>query len=85
MFYFRRTVVELQDKEIPDLRNKIQNANRDLTGLKGEIEEQELLLQTALSEEEGAKACLQDITLMERYQVCFGNFFLIHKMIFLCI
>ncbi|NXE37324.1 RAD50 protein, partial [Ptilorrhoa leucosticta] len=64
----RRTVVELQDKEIPDLRNKIQNASRDLTGLKGEIEEQESLLQTALSEEEGAKACLQDITLMERYQ-----------------
>ncbi|XP_059715790.1 DNA repair protein RAD50 [Haemorhous mexicanus] len=64
----RRTVVELQDKEIPDLRNKIQNANRDLTGLKGEIEEQESLLQTALSEEEGAKARLQDITLMEKYQ-----------------
>ncbi|XP_068061771.1 DNA repair protein RAD50 [Anomalospiza imberbis] len=64
----RRTVVELQDKEIPDLRNKIQNANRDLTGLKGEIEEQESLLQAALSEEEGAKARLQDITLMERYQ-----------------
>ncbi|NWZ35007.1 RAD50 protein, partial [Brachypodius atriceps] len=64
----RRTVVELQDKEIPDLRNKIQNANRDLTGLKGKVEEQELLLQTALSEEESAKACLQDITLMERYQ-----------------
>ncbi|NXE66978.1 RAD50 protein, partial [Calcarius ornatus] len=64
----RRTVVELQDKEIPDLRNKIQNANRDLTGLKGEIEDQESLLQTALSEEEGAKARLQDITLMERYQ-----------------
>uniref|UniRef100_A0A8C3RH24 Zinc-hook domain-containing protein n=1 Tax=Cyanoderma ruficeps TaxID=181631 RepID=A0A8C3RH24_9PASS len=64
----RRTVVELQDKEIPDLRNKIQNANRDLTGLKSKVEEQESLLQTALSEEEGAKACLQDITLMERYQ-----------------
>jgi len=57
------------------LRNKIQNANRDLTGLKGEIEEQETVLQTALSEEEGAKARLQDVTLMERYQVCFGNFF----------
>lgn len=40
--------------------------------LKGEIEEQESQLQAALSEEEGAKACLQDITLMERYQVCFG-------------
>ncbi|NWU17621.1 RAD50 protein, partial [Cephalopterus ornatus] len=64
----RQTVVELQNKEIPDLRNKIQNANRDLTGLKGEIEEQESFLQTALSEEGGAKACLQDITLMERYQ-----------------
>ncbi|NWS06032.1 RAD50 protein, partial [Motacilla alba] len=64
----RQTVVELQDKEIPDLRNKIQNANRDLTGLKDEIEEQELLLQTALSEEQGAKARLQDIALMERYQ-----------------
>ncbi|KFQ02873.1 DNA repair protein RAD50 [Leptosomus discolor] len=64
----RRTVVELQDKDIPDLRNKIQNANRDLTGLKGEIEEQESLLQTALSQENGAKARLQDITLMERYQ-----------------
>ncbi|XP_063269609.1 DNA repair protein RAD50 [Prinia subflava] len=64
----RQTVAELQDKEIPDLRNKIQNANRDLTGLKSKVEEQESLLQTALSEEEGAKACLQDITLMERYQ-----------------
>ncbi|NWR83565.1 RAD50 protein, partial [Furnarius figulus] len=64
----RQTVVELQDKEIPELRNKIQNANRDLTGLKAEIEEQESFLQTALSEEGGAKACLQDITLMERYQ-----------------
>ncbi|NXC70268.1 RAD50 protein, partial [Anhinga anhinga] len=64
----RQTVTELQDKDIPDLRNKVQTANRDLTGLKGEIEEQESLLQTALSEEEGAKAHLQDITLMERYQ-----------------
>ncbi|NXS96407.1 RAD50 protein, partial [Jacana jacana] len=64
----RRTVVDLQDKDIPELRNRIQAANRDLTGLKAEIEEQESLLQTALSEEEGAKACLQDITLMERHQ-----------------
>ncbi|NXL08089.1 RAD50 protein, partial [Mesembrinibis cayennensis] len=64
----RQTVVELQDRDIPDLRNKIQNANRDLTGLKGQIEEQESLLRTALSKEEGAKARLQDITLMERYQ-----------------
>ncbi|NXP51167.1 RAD50 protein, partial [Heliornis fulica] len=64
----RQTVVELQERDIPDLKNKIQNANRDLTGLKDEIEDQESALQKALSEEEGAKACLQDITLMERYQ-----------------
>ncbi|NXN90876.1 RAD50 protein, partial [Rhinopomastus cyanomelas] len=64
----RQTVVELQDKDIPELRNKIQNANRDLAALKCEVEEQESLLRTALSEEDGAKACLQDITLMERYQ-----------------
>ncbi|XP_010185564.1 PREDICTED: DNA repair protein RAD50, partial [Mesitornis unicolor] len=63
----RQTVAELQDS-IPDLRNKIQSANRDVTSLKAEIEEQQSLLQTALSEEEGAKARLQDITLMERYQ-----------------
>ncbi|NXA74726.1 RAD50 protein, partial [Thryothorus ludovicianus] len=64
----RQTVDELQNKEIPDLKNKLQNAIRDLTSLKGEIEEQKSLLQITLSEEEGAKACLQDITLMERYQ-----------------
>ncbi|KFV12235.1 DNA repair protein RAD50 [Tauraco erythrolophus] len=70
----RRTVVELQDRDIPDLRNKIQNANRDLTALKGEIEEQETALRAALSEEEGAKARLQDITLMERYQADIRDF-----------
>ncbi|KFU92301.1 DNA repair protein RAD50 [Chaetura pelagica] len=64
----RQTVVELQERDIPDLRNKLQSANRELTALKSEIEEQESLLQTALSEEKGAKACLQDVTLMERYQ-----------------
>ncbi|KAM9185499.1 DNA repair protein RAD50 isoform 2-T2 [Mergus octosetaceus] len=64
----RQTVVELQERDIPDLRNKLQTVNRDFARLKGEIEEQETLLQTVLSEKEGANACLQDITLMERYQ-----------------
>ncbi|NXI68828.1 RAD50 protein, partial [Anseranas semipalmata] len=64
----RQTVVELQERDIPDLRNKLQTANRDFARLKGEIEEQETLLQTVLSEKDGANACLQDITLMERYQ-----------------
>ncbi|XP_064017583.1 DNA repair protein RAD50 [Pogoniulus pusillus] len=64
----RQTVDELQHRDIPNLRNKIQNANRDLAALKAEIEEQEAALQTALTEEESGKACLQDITLMERYQ-----------------
>uniref|UniRef100_A0A8C9FU38 Zinc-hook domain-containing protein n=1 Tax=Pavo cristatus TaxID=9049 RepID=A0A8C9FU38_PAVCR len=64
----RQTVVELQERDIPDLRNRLQAVNRDFARLKGEIEEQETLLQTVLSEKEGANACLQDITLMERYQ-----------------
>nr|XP_009677338.1 PREDICTED: DNA repair protein RAD50 [Struthio camelus australis] len=64
----RQTIIELQERDIPDLRNKLQTVNRDFTRLKNEIEEQETLLHTVLSEEEGAKACLQDITLMERYQ-----------------
>ncbi|XP_054245080.1 DNA repair protein RAD50 [Indicator indicator] len=64
----RQTVAELQDRDIPNLRSKIQNANRDLTALKAEIEEQETTLQTSMTEEESGKACLQDITLMERYQ-----------------
>ncbi|XP_068014082.1 DNA repair protein RAD50 [Melanerpes formicivorus] len=64
----RQTVAELQDRDIPNLRNKVQNANRDLTALKAEIEEQETALQTAMTEEESGKACLQDVTLMERYQ-----------------
>ncbi|NWJ09229.1 RAD50 protein, partial [Crypturellus undulatus] len=64
----RQTITELQENEIPGLRNKLQSVNRDLTRLKNEIEEQETVLHTVLSEEDSAKACLQDITLMERYQ-----------------
>ncbi|NWY01902.1 RAD50 protein, partial [Nothoprocta ornata] len=64
----RQTITELQEKEIPGLRNKLQSVNRDFTRLKNEIEEQETLLHTILSEEDSAKACLQDITLIERYQ-----------------
>ncbi|XP_003217435.2 DNA repair protein RAD50 isoform X1 [Anolis carolinensis] len=64
----RQTISELQEKDIPDLRNKLQALNREIQRLKGEIEEQETLLATIMPEEESAKACLQDITLMERYQ-----------------
>ncbi|XP_061473042.1 DNA repair protein RAD50 [Rhineura floridana] len=64
----RQTVFELQEKDIPDLRNRLQILNRDIQRLKGNIEEQETLLGTIMPEEESAKACLQDITLMERYQ-----------------
>ncbi|XP_060621205.2 DNA repair protein RAD50 [Anolis sagrei] len=64
----RKTISELQEKDIPDLRNKLQSLNREIQRLKGEIEEQETLLATIMPEEESAKACLQDITLMERYQ-----------------
>ncbi|XP_067422532.1 DNA repair protein RAD50 [Emydura macquarii macquarii] len=64
----RHTITELKEKDIPDLRNKLQNVNRDIQRLKSDVEEQETLLGTVMPEEESAKACLQDITLMERYQ-----------------
>ncbi|KAM9129302.1 DNA repair protein RAD50 isoform 1-T2 [Pangshura tecta] len=64
----RQTIAELKEKDIPDLRNKLQNVNRDIQRLKSDVEEQETLLGTIMPEEESAKACLQDITLMERYQ-----------------
>ncbi|XP_074816588.1 DNA repair protein RAD50 isoform X2 [Natator depressus] len=64
----RQTITELKEKDIPDLRNKLQNVNRDIQRLKNDVEEQETLLGTVMPEEESAKACLQDITLMERYQ-----------------
>ncbi|XP_063148403.1 DNA repair protein RAD50 [Candoia aspera] len=64
----RQTVSELQDKDIPELKNKLQILNKEIQSLKGDIEEQETLLGTIIAEEESAKACLQDITLMERDQ-----------------
>ncbi|TFK10973.1 putative E3 ubiquitin-protein ligase UNKL [Platysternon megacephalum] len=64
----RQTIAEFKEKDIPDLRNKLQNVNRDIQRLKSDVEEQETLLGTVMPEEESAKACLQDITLMERYQ-----------------
>uniref|UniRef100_A0A8D0L6W6 RAD50 double strand break repair protein n=1 Tax=Sphenodon punctatus TaxID=8508 RepID=A0A8D0L6W6_SPHPU len=64
----RQTLVELKENDIPDLRKKLQNVNRDIQRLKGDIEEQDTLLGTVMPEEESAKACLQDITVMERYQ-----------------
>ncbi|XP_034961294.2 DNA repair protein RAD50 [Zootoca vivipara] len=64
----RQMVFELQEKDLPDLRNKLQTLNRDIQRLKGDTEEQETLLGTIMPEEESGKACLQDITLMERYQ-----------------
>ncbi|XP_077183022.1 DNA repair protein RAD50 isoform X2 [Paroedura picta] len=64
----RETVEDLKEKDIPDLRNRLQTLNRDIQRLKGDLEEQETLLGTLMPEEESAKACLQDVTLMERYQ-----------------
>ncbi|XP_074865462.1 DNA repair protein RAD50 [Carettochelys insculpta] len=64
----RQTIAEFKEKDIPDLRNKLQTINRVIQRLKSDVEEQEALLGAIIAEEESAKACLQDITLMERYQ-----------------
>uniref|UniRef100_UPI00398F1CF5 DNA repair protein RAD50 n=1 Tax=Pristiophorus japonicus TaxID=55135 RepID=UPI00398F1CF5 len=65
----RETVIELKEKDLPELRNKLQSINRDIQQLKGDVEEQETQLAIFLSEEGTAKSCLQDISLMERYQM----------------
>uniref|UniRef100_A0A3Q3FJ57 RAD50 homolog, double strand break repair protein n=1 Tax=Kryptolebias marmoratus TaxID=37003 RepID=A0A3Q3FJ57_KRYMA len=63
----RQSIVEFQEKELPELRNRLQAVNREIERLKAVVEEQEALLRTLMSEEETAKACLQDISLMDRY------------------
>lgn len=65
----RLSVVQLQEKELPELRNRLQAVNREMEKLKGDVEEQESLLATLIAQEEMAKACLQDVSLMDRYLV----------------
>lgn len=67
--FHRQTIAELHEKDLPELRNKLQSVNREIEKFKREIEEQESLLSLLMSEEDTAKACLQDISLMDRYQV----------------
>lgn len=67
----RQTIVQLQEKELPELRNRLQTVNREIEKLKGDVEEQETSLGALMSEEDTAKACLQDISLMDRYLVAF--------------
>ncbi|XP_058484046.1 DNA repair protein RAD50 [Solea solea] len=63
----RQSIVQFQEKELPELRNRLQSVNREIERLKGDVEEQENVLGVLMSEEETAKACLQDISLMDRY------------------
>ncbi|KAM6984425.1 DNA repair protein RAD50 [Tautogolabrus adspersus] len=63
----RQSIIQFEEKELPELRNRLQTVNREIEKLKGDMEEQETLLGTLMSEEETAKACLQDISLMDRY------------------
>ncbi|KAM6970762.1 DNA repair protein RAD50 [Aplochiton taeniatus] len=63
----RLSIVELKEKELPELRNRLQSVNRDIERLKAEVEEQETLQSTLMSEEDTAKACVPGLTLMDRY------------------
>lgn len=65
----RQSIIDLKEKEIPALRNKLQNVNRDIQSLKIDIEEQDTLLGAIIPEEESAKVCLTDVTIMERFQL----------------
>uniref|UniRef100_A0AAV2JAL9 Zinc-hook domain-containing protein n=1 Tax=Knipowitschia caucasica TaxID=637954 RepID=A0AAV2JAL9_KNICA len=63
----RESISRLKEKELPELRNRLQGVNRDIERLKEEVETKETQLGMLMSEEETAKACLQDISLMDRY------------------
>ncbi|XP_061607805.1 DNA repair protein RAD50 [Phyllopteryx taeniolatus] len=63
----RQSIVQLKEKELPELRNRLQSVNREIERLKSDVEEQETLLAMLMSEEETAKACQQDIALMDRF------------------
>uniref|UniRef100_A0A8C4MIS1 RAD50 double strand break repair protein n=1 Tax=Equus asinus asinus TaxID=83772 RepID=A0A8C4MIS1_EQUAS len=65
----RQSIIDLKEKEIPELRNKLQNVNRDIQRLKNDVEEQETLLGVIMPEEESAKVCLTDVSIMERFQM----------------
>uniref|UniRef100_A0A3P9IUD9 RAD50 homolog, double strand break repair protein n=1 Tax=Oryzias latipes TaxID=8090 RepID=A0A3P9IUD9_ORYLA len=65
----RQSIVQVQEKELPELRNRLQTVNRDIERLKADVEKQESLLSRLMSEEDTAKSCLQDISLMDRYMM----------------
>uniref|UniRef100_A0A3P9LDM7 RAD50 homolog, double strand break repair protein n=1 Tax=Oryzias latipes TaxID=8090 RepID=A0A3P9LDM7_ORYLA len=65
----RQSIVQVQEKELPELRNRLQTVNRDIERLKADVEKQETLLSRLMSEEDTAKSCLQDISLMDRYMM----------------
>lgn len=64
----RETVVELKEKDLPELRNKLQSINRDIQRLKSDMDDVETQLASSMSQERSAKSCLPDISHMERYQ-----------------
>lgn len=80
----RESIVRFQEKELPELRNRLQTVNREIERLKGDVEQQEILLGTFMSEEDTAKACLQDISLMDRYLVQSSSLPLTLQLCFLC-
>nr|XP_020455506.1 DNA repair protein RAD50 [Monopterus albus]XP_020455507.1 DNA repair protein RAD50 [Monopterus albus]XP_020455508.1 DNA repair protein RAD50 [Monopterus albus]XP_020455509.1 DNA repair protein RAD50 [Monopterus albus] len=63
----RLAIEQLQEKEVPELKNRLHTVNREIERLKDDLEEQETLLSTLMSEDETVKACQQDISLMDRY------------------
>uniref|UniRef100_A0A3B3D614 RAD50 homolog, double strand break repair protein n=1 Tax=Oryzias melastigma TaxID=30732 RepID=A0A3B3D614_ORYME len=65
----RQSIVQVQEKELPELKNRLQTVNREIERLKTDVEKQESLLSRLMSEEDTAKSCLQDISLMDRYMM----------------
>ncbi|XP_069754223.1 DNA repair protein RAD50 [Narcine bancroftii] len=64
----REAISELKEKDLPELRNKLQSINQDIQCLKNEMEEEEVQLTCSESQESSAKSCQHDISLKDRFQ-----------------
>ncbi|XP_019635818.1 PREDICTED: DNA repair protein RAD50-like [Branchiostoma belcheri] len=64
----RKQVVDLKDHEVPDIKSKISTINQEIEQKRTQITEGDELFATLSMEEEMAKACKDDIAMIERYR-----------------
>lgn len=64
----KENITTLEDKEVPELKNKLKKINEDITKLREDIQTKEEDLHTQEQDDESAKQIQPDIVMMDRYQ-----------------